>query len=142
MITVGSASDPTQIFEGGVMRKHSMFRKAVVTMSLVAIFTFSAVAPSFARSYTILTREMIRPYATKTFTATFYAGERVQVGVSGDRSTDLDLYVYDSSGELISKDDDETDECRVNIVVYRTCRLTIELVNRGSDYNKFSLWTR
>jgi hypothetical protein len=141
---MGAASDPVQKKEksktltGGIM-KNQMIKRTVVTLSLFAVFACSAVAPGLAMSMGVRSY-LIAPRETRTFTVTVYTGTRVRVGVSGDGSTDLDLYVYDSDG-LVSKDDDSTDECRVNLVIYRSGQLTIKVVNRGRDYNEFNLWT-
>ena len=119
--------------------KKQMIKRTVVTLSLFAVFACSAVAPSLALNMGTRRGE-IAPYDTRTYTVTVYAGTTVRIGVSGDGSTDLDLYVY-ASGGLIAKDDDGTDECRASVVVYRSGQLTLKVVNRGGYYNAFSLWT-
>ena len=64
-----------------------------------------------------------------------------EVVVSGDGDTDLDLYVYDSNGNLIAKDDDYTDGCYVRWRPSWTGRFIIKIVNRGPVYNKYVLMT-
>lgn len=120
--------------------KRNMIKRTVVTLGLLAVFAYSAVMPSFAMSMAARS-DVIAPFATKTYTTTLHAGDTVEVGVSGDGRTDLDLYVYDGWGRLISKDDDGTDECRVYIDVYRTGTFKIKIVNRGRHYNAFDVWT-
>jgi hypothetical protein len=122
------------------MKKGAMIKRAVVTMTLLAAFAFSAAAPSLAMSL-VMRSGVIAPFGTETFTSTFFTGERVEIGVSGDGSTDLDLYVYDDAGRLVAKDDDRSDECRVNLVIYRKSVWTIKVVNRGRYYNEFDIWT-
>jgi hypothetical protein len=134
-----SKESKTNIEWEETMKKH-MIKRTVITLGLLAVFAYSAVMPSLAMSAAVRS-DVIAPFATKSYTITFYAGDSVEVGVSGDGRTDLDLYVYDSTGRLIAKDDDGTDECRVYLDIYRTSRWTIKVVNRGRHYNAFDIWT-
>jgi len=76
-----------------------------------------------------------------SFVIKFWANERASVVVSGDGDTDLDLYVYDESGNLIDKDDDYSDDCIVNFFPRWTGRFTIKVVNRGNVYNRYIIAT-
>lgn len=75
------------------------------------------------------------------YTASFVANELAEVLVSGDGDTDLDLYVYDSNGNLIASDTDYSDDCYVRWVPAWTGRYTIRIVNRGPVYNRFVILT-
>lgn len=75
------------------------------------------------------------------FTVSFVKGYLAEVLVSGDGDTDLDLYVYDSNGNLIVADTDYTDDCYVNWVPAWTGRYTIRVVNRGPVYNNYVVLT-
>lgn len=75
------------------------------------------------------------------YTANFIADRVAEVLVSGDGDTDLDLYVYDSNGNLIARDNDYTDDCYVRWVPAWTGRYTIRIVNRGPVYNRFVILT-
>lgn len=75
------------------------------------------------------------------YTASFIANELAEVLVSGDGDTDLDLYVYDSNGNLIAQDTDYSDDCYVRWVPAWTGRYTIRIVNRGPVYNRFVILT-
>lgn len=75
------------------------------------------------------------------YTASFVANELAEVLVSGDGDTDLDLYVYDSNGNLIASDTDYSDDCYVRWVPAWTGRYTIRIVNRGPLYNRFVILT-
>lgn len=75
------------------------------------------------------------------YTASFIANELAEVLVSGDGDTDLDLYVYDSNGNLIAQDSDYSDDCYVRWVPVWTGRYTIRIVNRGPVYNRFVILT-
>lgn len=75
------------------------------------------------------------------YTANFVAKELAEVLVSGDGDTDLDLYVYDSNGNLIASDTDYSDDCYVRWVPAWTGRYTIRIVNRGPVFNRFVILT-
>jgi len=64
-----------------------------------------------------------------------------EIVVIGDGDTDLDLYVYDSNGNLIAKDDDYTDRCYVSWVPRWTGRYIVKIVNRGPILNNYHLVT-
>jgi len=71
----------------------------------------------------------------------FIEGELAEIGVRGDGDTDLDLYVYDSNGNLITRDEDFTDKCYVSWVPRWTGRYRIKIVNRGPVINNYYLVT-
>lgn len=75
------------------------------------------------------------------YTVKFWSNELAEVCVSGDGDTDLDLYVYDSNGNLIGSDSDYSDDCVVRWVPAWTGEFTIKVVNRGAVYNNFAIWT-
>jgi hypothetical protein len=71
----------------------------------------------------------------------FIAGQLAEIAVNGDGDTDLDLYVFDSNGHLIAKDDDYTDRCYVSWVPAWTGRYTVKVVNRGPIVNYYRMLT-
>ena len=75
------------------------------------------------------------------YVASFVANQLAEILVSGDGDTDLDLYVYDSNGNLIASDTDYSDDCYVRWVPAWTGRYTIRIVNRGPVYNRFVILT-
>ena len=75
------------------------------------------------------------------YTASFVANQLAEILVSGDGDTDLDLYVYDSNGNLIASDTDYSDDCYVRWVPAWTGRYTLRVVNRGPVYNRFVILT-
>ena len=87
------------------------------------------------------TVDVVGPGCTDNFTVSFVKDYLAEVGVSGDGDTDLDLYVYDSNGNLIASDADYTDDCYVCWVPRWTGRYTIKVVNRGPVPNKYVLLT-
>lgn len=79
--------------------------------------------------------------STDTYTISFVAKQLAEILVSGDGDTDLDLYVYDSNGNLIEKDNDYSDDCYVRWVPAWTGKYIVKVVNRGPMYNRYVLLT-
>jgi hypothetical protein len=79
--------------------------------------------------------------STDTYQVSFIADYLAEIVVSGDGDTDLDLYVYDSNGNLIAKDEDYTDDCYVRWVPKWTGRFIVKIVNRGPVYNRYVILT-
>lgn len=79
--------------------------------------------------------------STDTYSISFVANRLAEIVVSGDGDTDLDLYVYDSNGNLIVKDVDYTDDCYVRWYPKWTGRFIVKIVNRGPLYNRYVLVT-
>lgn len=79
--------------------------------------------------------------STDTYQISFIAEELAEILVSGDGDTDLDLYVYDSNGNLIVSDTDYTDDCYVYWVPAWTGRFIVKIVNRGPVYNRYVILT-
>lgn len=79
--------------------------------------------------------------STDTYQISFIANELAEILVSGDGDTDLDLYVYDSNGNLIVKDNDYTDDCYVRWTPAWTGRFIVKIVNRGPVYNRYVIAT-
>ena len=84
---------------------------------------------------------ILPPRSSHTFNISFVANHIAEVLVSGDGDTDLDLYVYDSNGNLIDHDTDYTDDCYVRWVPKWTGRFRILVVNRGGVYNHYAIIT-
>lgn len=75
-----------------------------------------------------------------TFRYKFYANSEASLMVSGDGDTDLDVYVYDANGNLITKDDDYSDDCICTWYPAWTGAFTIKVINRGNVWNRYSIW--
>lgn len=86
-------------------------------------------------------RDCVNSNTTDTYNIRFIAGEVAEVAVIGDGDTDLDLYIYDSNGNLIKKDIDYTDRCYCSWIPKWTGTFRIEIKNRGGVCNYYTLYT-
>lgn len=110
---------------------------------LALVFTISSVAPGFAGAVGGSRYQTYRLYAYRysNFSVAFRGGEIARVYVSGDGSTDLDLYIYDQYGRCVAYDNDYGDECLVRWVPAYTAVYTIQVVNRGCYANDYEIST-
>lgn len=76
-------------------------------------------------------RELVLSGATDRYQVTFRGGEPAAFAVSGDGDSDLDLYVYDENGNLICKDEDNTDDALCRWEPKWTGLFVIRIKNRG-----------
>lgn len=76
-------------------------------------------------------RSVVKTRSTDNYTITFRGGERAVVLVSGDGDSDLDLYVYDENGNLVCRDDDESDDMVCAWTPRWTGRYRIQIRNLG-----------
>lgn len=81
----------------------------------------------------------VQAYETNSYTIELYGGDVTQINLIGDGDTDLDLFVYDSWGNLVAKNDDVRDFCRVRFTPNQRATYRIEVKNLGSVYNDFVL---
>jgi hypothetical protein len=87
------------------------------------------------------TNEQVKANITDIYNLSFIAGQEAIVDVRGDGDTDLDLYIYDSSGNLITKDEDYTDHCVAKWTPKWTGKFTIKVKNRGGVPNSYVMTT-
>ena len=66
-------------------------------------------------------------------------GYTAECAVVGSGNTDIDLYVYDSNGNLIVKDEGPTDVCYAAWVPRWNGTFLIKIVNRGSYSNQCAI---
>ena len=78
---------------------------------------------------------------TDIWRITFRGGEPAYVAVSGDGDTDLDLYVYDENGNLITYDNSYGDDCLVSFTPRCTGVFIIKIKNLGRVYKRYCMGT-
>lgn len=76
--------------------------------------------------------------STQDWEVTLRGGTNTIIEVSGDGTTDLDLYVYEG-GRLVCSDTRVGDDCIVSVDAYSTCTVTVRVKNLGYVYNDYIL---
>lgn len=87
------------------------------------------------------TYERVNANSTDVYQINFVGDRRAEIVVVGDGDTDLDLYVYDSNGNLIVSDTDYSDNCYVTWTPLWTGRFTVRVKNLGGVYNNYVIIT-
>ena len=82
--------------------------------------------------------DYIAPHKTHIWTISLSGGENSFVHLSGDGSSDLDLYLYDLGGNEIDKDTSAGDQCGLPIFEDLP-NIVVKIVNRGSVTNSYCL---
>ena len=75
------------------------------------------------------------------YTVEFQGSVGAEVAAVGDGTTDLDLYIFDENGNLITMDEEDGDECYVIWKPKWTGVFVITVLNRGASANEFALVT-
>ncbi len=78
-------------------------------------------------------------YSTNAYTIRFERGDWVEIWGQGDGDTDLDLFVFDPSGQRVAADEGLTDEMMVGFRARRSGTYQIEVKNLGDVWNAFRL---
>jgi hypothetical protein len=84
---------------------------------------------------------VVNARSSVTYRLPFQAGRPATVAISGDGSTDLDLYVYDENGNLIGYDENYSDDGTVRWTPRWTGSFIIEVRNQGRNWNRFVIAT-
>ncbi|MDP1563457.1 MAG: hypothetical protein Q8M16_18910 [Pirellulaceae bacterium] len=77
--------------------------------------------------------------STDVFKVDCWGDEVTAFRIQGDGDTDLDLYVYDEDGNLISSGTGYSDREEVQVRPHYRQTMTIKVVNRGNVYNAYSI---
>jgi len=89
----------------------------------------------------VYTSKLIRGYGTMRLTCTFRGGRYAEIRFIGDGDSDLDFYVYDSSGRRIAYNTSYGDNVKFYWVPRYTERYTFKVKNLGSRSNHFVIIT-
>lgn len=115
---------------------------------LVALIEAEAAKPRASSSGTLgrtsgasLHKDTVQARTVDYYDISFTGSELARVVVYGDGDTDLDLYIYDESGNLIAKDDDRSDRCIVQWTPKWTGKFRVNVANRGNVANQYAIAT-
>ncbi|MDE6310229.1 MAG: hypothetical protein K2L96_00230 [Muribaculaceae bacterium] len=106
---------------------HALIKRVRLNANRGAVQSYSA------------TTEIIRAGATDTYEIEFRGGELAIVVVTGDGDTDLDVFIYDSEGNLVDSDTDNTDDCVCEWLPSATDTYRIVIKNYGEVYNNYMI---
>ena len=83
-----------------------------------------------------------RVEANGTNRHTMYAssGQRITVRLTGDGDTDLDLFVFDPSGNEVARDISTDDNESASFTAQRTGNYRVEVRNLGNVWNGYQIW--
>ena len=85
--------------------------------------------------------DMVSGNSTDTYKVKFKENKKAIVQVKGVGLTDLDLYIYDKNGHLITSDTSDSDNCECTWIPKWTGEFTIRIKNRGGMYNLYYMQT-
>lgn len=112
--------------------------KFVIALILVSALSTLTLATTRTAGYDRIVKYFtVPPYGDTNRVLSVYAGQTVYIKVTGDGSSDLDMYVSDDYGDLIVKDVRKTTDGYVTFKVPETGDYHIEIENTGRAYNSF-----
>jgi hypothetical protein len=116
-------------------------RKFFQAFIFAAIFvvSFGALAGNIEGPLT--RRNVVGSHATHSYWLAFNNKSEAIIIVEGDGSTDLDCYVFNSSGDVVESDTDKTDGCVLMWFPSRTEKYKLKIKNLGNIPNAYLLTT-
>lgn len=122
--------------------KTSIFRAFTITSVLATAFLSTGDVEAGALGGPRYATGAVGPRRFLDYNVPFYGDQAATVTVRGDGSTDLDCYAYDSYGNLVDSDTDETDYCVLRWWTPRRDVFTVRVVNHSTyESNYFVLRT-
>ena len=85
--------------------------------------------------------DMLSGFNTDTYKVKFKENKKAIVQVKGVGLTDLDLFIYDKNGNLITSDTSDSDNCECTWIPKWTGEFTIRVKNCGGFYNMYYMQT-
>lgn len=82
---------------------------------------------------------VVKANSSEYFTETLLANKRTKITIVGDGSTDVDIWVRDAAGQVVTKATAITDREWVTFNPTRTERYSIELRNLGNTWNRVAI---
>lgn len=110
-----------------------------------AFLAFNIAAPGFISANTVSMTRLHPTYTvaaggTNRHTLSFDEHHRIHLRARGNGRSDIDLYVYDHHGNLVSSDSDHTDNCICSFTPEEGETYTIRVINRGHHSNTYELF--
>lgn len=85
--------------------------------------------------------DMVYSNGEQMYFCDFYAHQVAMVALVGDGDSDLDLFIYDQNMNLVTEDAGYDFDCLCTWTPAWTGRFYMKVVNRGNEYNKFTMAT-
>lgn len=76
-----------------------------------------------------------------SYSITYRAGEKAEILVVGDGSSDLDLFVYDKDGNLMARDINPTARGYARFAPTSDLDVSVEVRNVGTSRSTYEIWT-
>jgi hypothetical protein len=90
----------------------------------VIVLLIVLLRPGNPRSFNLATNEKYDCHVE------FKAGQKAQIWVKSDQDSDVDLFIFDSAGREVRRDDGPSKDCYIEFIPQRTERFKIEVWNR------------
>ncbi|MDR3153758.1 MAG: hypothetical protein LBW85_05665 [Deltaproteobacteria bacterium] len=85
--------------------------------------------------------DRVNPYATDVYNVRYRGGEVARATVRADGRYDIDLYVYNGSGQLVAYDNDATSVGICSWVPSRTRNYSLRVKNTTGSYVGYLIYT-
>lgn len=112
-----------------------MFKKMLFTILAIATMSLANVSFFGTQGGT----DLVYGGYNKTYSVNFNGGERADVAISGNGSSDLDLYVYDQNGNEVCHSTSYGDDEHCIFYPRWTGPFLIKVVNVGSYANYYRI---
>jgi hypothetical protein len=115
------------------MKKIAVGLVAAMALSLVTLSIAQAAPPGPPMSGV----RICQAFSSQTHYITYVAGQRAEFAIHGDGDTDLDIFVYDAQGNLVTSCTGTSD---IELAVWyptATQQYRIVVVNLGSVWNRY-----
>ena len=92
----------------------------------------AAAPPAFASGFGLVTGAHafdIGAGERKVFHIEFKQGQNVEIWITSDKNTDIDIFVFDAKGVKVAEDQRDFKDCYVSFTPQRTETFKIEVVN-------------
>jgi hypothetical protein len=116
--------------------KHNVFSSIVASALLIGTVTFAGAVGGEKYAHSTL-----NGYEKHDYRVVFEAKKTALVLVVGDKSSDIDCYVFDNAGNLVTSDTDRTDQCALVWVPAWKGKFRIVVRNMGKEPNEYSMAT-